>query len=823
MTLFDTTGRSADLAPPIADPLSFAGRVRAPAWSHRLFALCVACLVAVAASAFARWQVDGTVVPWDSKNHFYPMFRFLGDALRHGTLPLWNPYHFGGYPAVADPQSLIFTPSMLLFALVAPDASMQVFDAVILAHLALGATGMLGLARRWRWHPAAGLLAGLIFMLGGAASSRLQHTGMIISYAWFPLALWSLQAALDRRSYALAVAAGLLATFMALGRDQVAYLLCLVVIGAALRQALRSGDTLAYLRGRLPILACAGLVTLACMIVPILLTLQFVHDSNRPGIAFGMALEGSLDPINLLTLFSPDVFGSLDRVYDYWGPGAATAAGNDWTDRTIDYLFTGTLPIVLVLWHGLAGGRLLERGARYFVLLFVAASVYALGRHTPLFGLIFDFMPGVSLYRRPADATFAMNIALAFCAAYLLHRFIEEGLPRLASSRTLPRWIVVACALATLIGAAVLVGQGLAFARDAGHLDQSLTHLGESSGLAAAIALALLAFRSHKRRNLIALALVTGTACQLVWSNAASPLNAEPASTYSAYTGLYPDEAKGLAVLQAELSSREAAGEHPRVEILGINGSWQNASMVFKLENTVGYNPLRIAEYERAIGPGESAVDPSLRAFPETFRGYNSRLAGLLGLDYLVLGETITDLPRHFPRPRTTLLFAGDHFYVYRIDRATAPRAYVAARARPVDSDAVIDDGTMPVFDTGSEALLDQDDVDLLRDKSLVEAPAAPPDAAAPRASATITRYRDNAVTIVVDTPRPGVVVLHDIAYPGWSVLVDGKPAPMLRANLIFRGVEVDAGHHTVEFSFHPFAGGNLIAAARGLLGKETP
>ena len=57
-----------------------------------------------------------------------------------------------------------------------------------------------------------------------------------------------------------------------------------------------------------------------------------------------MALAGSLNPVNLLTLLAPNAFGSLTEIYNYWGPGAATQAGNDWTDRSIDYLFAGTLP-----------------------------------------------------------------------------------------------------------------------------------------------------------------------------------------------------------------------------------------------------------------------------------------------------------------------------------------------------------------------------------------------------------------------------------------------------------------------------------------------
>ena len=295
--------------------------------SRRQVWMAVGATLAVWLAAALAWPLTGAVVPWDSKNHFYPMFRFLGEALRHGTVPLWNPYHFSGYPAVADPQSLIFTPSMMLFALLAPDASMAVFDMVIAAHLLAGGIGALGLARRWRWHPAAGLLAAIVFMLGGAASSRLQHTGMIISYAWFPPALWSLQVALDRRSLARALLAGLFVTLMALGRDQVAYLLCLTLVGAVLHEVAASASPRAYVASRLPVLACAALVALACMLAPILLTMQFLHDSNRPGIAYGMALEGSLDPVNLLTLFSPDMFGSLDPVYDYWGPGAATPGG----------------------------------------------------------------------------------------------------------------------------------------------------------------------------------------------------------------------------------------------------------------------------------------------------------------------------------------------------------------------------------------------------------------------------------------------------------------------------------------------------------------
>src|SRR5215831_20357729 len=73
--------------------------------------------------AASRWIVTDTVVPWDSKNQFYAFFRFMAAAIDSGATPFWNPYHYGGHPSVADPQSLIFAPAFLLWALFDPAPS----------------------------------------------------------------------------------------------------------------------------------------------------------------------------------------------------------------------------------------------------------------------------------------------------------------------------------------------------------------------------------------------------------------------------------------------------------------------------------------------------------------------------------------------------------------------------------------------------------------------------------------------------------------------------------------------------------------------------
>jgi hypothetical protein len=67
--------------------------------------------------------------------------------------------------------------------------------------------------------------------------------------------------------------------------------------------------------------------------------------------------------------------------------------------------------------------------------------------------------------------------------------------------------------------------------------------------------------------------------------------------------------------------------------------------------------------------------------------------------------------------------------------------------------------------------------------------------------------YRNTEVEIEVDSARAGFVVLNDVWHPWWFGSVDGKPADILRANVLFRAIEVPAGRHTVRFEFRPVEG----------------
>ena len=59
-----------------------------------------------------------------------------------------------------------------------------------------------------------------------------------------------------------------------------------------------------------------------------------------------------------------------------------------------------------------------------------------------------------------------------------------------------------------------------------------------------------------------------------------------------------------------------------------------------------------------------------------------------------------------------------------------------------------------------------------------------------------------NSVTLDVDAPADGYVVLCDAYYPRWQAYVNGEKVEVLRANCTVRAVPVGKGNNSVEFIY---------------------
>jgi hypothetical protein len=743
--------------------------------------------LAVLASAWP-WLSGAVTIPWDAKSQFYPEVQFLAASIARGEWPWWTPNVFAGWPQISDPQSLMFSPLHVLLAALEPAVSLRAFDAVTFAYLFLGGLGIILFFRDRGWHLGGALVAAIAFALGGSASARIQHTGQVVSLAYLPLALWLMARALERSSWRAGLAAGAFAGLIALGRDQVALLSLYVLAGFVLAHWLAGAGRRARLRASLAPLAAAATSATLIAAIPVVMTMLLAARSNRPEISLASAAAGSLHPVHLLQFAFADLYGAMDPAVDYWAPespiwDAAWGSPGLYFSQNMGLLYAGALTIVVLVSFGLVRGLALAREIRFFTIAAALVLLYALGAYTPAFRLMYDLLPGVALYRRPADATFVLVALAAVVAGYLVHRWLTGTLP---PATPWQRALEIACPI-------VVVAAALALAHSVVGVGPALVPVATGIVCAAfAVAVLVLARRLEARWPLGATALIAAfMALDLAWNYAPHVSTALPPANFEALRTDTPDETVRL--LEARLAAAAAPDRRDRVELIGIGYHWPNLSLVQGFDHVFGHNPLRLRAFKEATHVGDTVAIPSQRFFSPLYPSYRSAFADLLGVRFIATGVPVEEIDTSLKPGDLEFIARTRDAYVYENPRAL-PRVMLLTDWRAADFDELAR--------SGWPAAVDPREVVLLK-----RAPAGFVRGAAAAGSARLVRYANTEVAVEVEAPAGGILLLNDVWHPWWRAEVDGADTEILKANVIFRAVVCPRGRHLVRFTFHPFAG----------------
>ncbi len=743
-----------------------------------IWSLVIFTLFAVLASY--PWWLDGLIVPWDAKNQFFPALRWLAACFEDGGNPFWMPEIYAGRPSLSDPQTMLLSPGYLLIAALDAEPSMLAADLLVIAELVFGGMALIVLARLRRIEPAAGVLAALIFAFGGSAMARLQHVLLVQSYAFLPIVLLAIEAAVRRPSLVRGILAGLAIGLLAIGRDHVAYLGLFVVAGYALSRWSDQPAPLEWLRRAAPALLAAMAVSAIVALPPVLATLGFAGESNRP--AFDVARGGAARlPVGaLLTLPVADFFGQLFDIQAYWGPGSNTWEPFLGADTSVTHLYAGGVSVVLLLWLGCAKGWLWGVGTRFAAVVMVLSLIYAVGNSTPVFAVFHSLVPGVDLFRRPVDATFIFNLAVALAVLTMADRYVTRGL---AGRPGRSEWLTILFLIA-------LYGIAVAVARNHDRFEQASGPIFLSIGLIVLI-IGLLAAggsRGETRRRWTLWALVAITAVDLAHFTIGNKLNAQDPAKYVVLER--PDEDELAHAIREQVRKLEAAEGPIRVELLGFGGAWQNLSMVIGVEDTLGYNPVRNARYVSATGAKQNSNAPR-RSFGAQMTGYRSPLADLLGLRLIILG-----LPMEKIDPASAAAFPAPQRigrgWIYTNPRAV-PRVVLIAddHARPHAPGQTEGTTALPDLDWTTDALIDGAVASDLRSSG---SPG----------QVRIRDYQGGRLRVDLDVRRPSWLVFHELRQSGWTVVVDGKARPLVPANGLFQAVKVAPGDTHAELRFEP-------------------
>jgi hypothetical protein len=402
------------------------------------------------------------------------------------------------------------------------------------------------------------------------------------------------------------------------------------------------------------------------------------------------------------------------------------------------------------------------------------------GWYTPAFRAMYELMPGVKLFRRPADATFVFGALIAVLTGYLVHRWLDSAPASLLQRRIGLALVATIVAFTIWLAATTLdtvpwglIGAGLCFL------------------IAARVALWLAS-------RLNAVAPISAAMLLALFSTVDLAINNAPHES----TGLAPEvydvlrtdtRNETVTLLKQRLAAQQP-NHRDRVELIGIGYHWPNICMIHGCEHVFGHNPLRLQEFFEATKVGDTVAAPGQRPFSALYPSYRSVFADLFGLRLIATGVPVEQIDKTLKPGDLDFIARTKDAYVYENPRAL-PRVQMLGEHQVVDFAGLIARGWPSDIDPKKTVLLEK----APRAASLTMFETA--------GTARLTRYTNTVVEIAVESPNGGVVLLNDVWHPWWRATIDGVETEILRANVLFRAVQVPPGQFTVRFSFEPLRG----------------
>ena len=349
----------------------------------------------------SRAVVSG--VDMDVDQQYFAWRSFAFGELRAGRLPVWNPYPFGGVPALGNFQNAVLYPPNVLHLLMPTGRAINWIFAL---HVFLAGVLAATWCRSRRSGVIASALGGTVYALGGPFILHVYagHLNYLTTLTWTPLLFLATDRIVSGRTAGGAWMLGAFAVAMQVlsGCPQPAYYAGLAILMYAalrlvrspLRGWLRAGGAIAGM------FLCGALLS-GSQLLP---AIEAGRESVRAEpLDYATAESYSLPPANLLTLISPYPFGD-DFVTPYAG---------EWLIWEMS-LFVGPAALVLAFLCITRSKRRIDRAAAVLALITI---ILALGSQTPLFKLLYHALPGWDRFRAPVRFNVILSLMLAALAA----------------------------------------------------------------------------------------------------------------------------------------------------------------------------------------------------------------------------------------------------------------------------------------------------------------------------------------------------------------------------------------------------------------------
>ncbi|MBN2472333.1 MAG: YfhO family protein, partial [Anaerolineae bacterium] len=479
-----------------------------------------------------------------------------------------------------------------------------------------------------------------------------------------------------------------------------------------------------------------GLLGIGLALVQLLPAAEYLQHTTRIGFGFEAKRNGF--PIqDIIQIVFPRVLSVWSPLYV--GIGGLVLTGVAIGQRVRDWVF----------WSGAA----------------LAGLLFSFGGNAALYGLVYNVLPGATLFRGQERGAIVVAFALSVLVGLGMARLIAAGE---AAARGLRRWLaglIVLTWFVILVAFVLWLGPAAEFYSDK---LPALAFSGLMALLVAGALLALLRAPGSRWRQAAVMALIVFD----LFTVGSESLLTDPVP---------PGERLARsAVLDVALEDPAV----PPARVDGIRGVMGNSGSLWQIPDMRGISPLWLAGPYAILG----------QDFPNP-----------LAWELFAVRYVFTDW-QELPVPSVIAATGSDPYGPINAHRLEDPRpfALLIDEVRPAEGDAeahaMLAD---PAFDPRQTVILEaQAAVDL-------------PTALSAEGVAEVSAFAPERITIAVHgLEAPAILSLALPHYPGWQAAVDGEVVPLLRAYGAFSAVLLPDGAQTVVLDYTPwtFAAGAVVS-----------
>ena len=703
---------------------------------------------------------------------------FMRTALdTHRQFPFWFNPRLGGMPTIdALFGDALYPPSIIINAIFPVHRAIGI--KMILHIFLAGLFFFLMLRRGFNCSAPLAFIGGVFYMLNPEFFSHIYpgHDGKMFVIALLPFMVWRLKALADAPRLFNATLLGLgIGLSLLTSHVQLTYfvlwgLFSYTVIAIIFRLRRREKGTAVRLGLFFGLSVIIGLSIGFIQLFPALMYVRESFSVRGVDRGFEYAASWSLHWPELISLWIPEFGNTLDY---YWG-------GNPFK---LNSEYAGgialLLAVIALIWK--------PKPWRFFWLgVALFAVLYSLGVHTPVFSAAYHLVPGVKKFRACSMIMCWFSFSVVLLAILFLKNMVSGELSKLQEQEK-KRWI-----RGLLYGMAGILLVALFFSIQGAvtgvlpfvaELDSQKRKVFETNFPAnfvpalwlwvffAEIILGMLIAVIHRK-------LKPAVAAGIIFAFGLIDVlrvDAQFNKTINPGPYFYTDPA--LKKLQKEMASAP-------FRVFAIPGALpQNGEGIHGLEGVGGFHDNELRWYREFRGDRED------RNYFDGLLGYTASGEAYLKGENIDKGNAFLDIAN------VKYLLARNGRNLTAIENRNAfGRVSFAPNFAVIDSSRIIEALRSKKFNYRTTVALASPPslkpAENFRDSAAMQLPPL---------SAAWQRYTPNNRIVKVTAPQDGFLRISEVYYPGWNVLIDGKAAPVYRADGAWMAVYLPGGNHSVE------------------------